>query len=127
MPAITQRIMFIVRWPRLSVTASIFTRRLAMTLWLCLVVLVLPATATWAAAARPAPVSVCADPDPPPWTYRVRDREGKSTPRFTGFSVDLLAPALARTGHDVRFIGNMPWARCLSMVEHGEIDFAMDA
>lgn len=96
-------------------------------LWASWALLVMLATASIAVSAQPGSVSVCADPDPPPWTYWVRDAEGKRSTRFVGFSVDMLDAAFTRIGHPVRFIGNLPWARCLLLVEHGDIDFAMDA
>ena len=79
------------------------------------------------AMAHSATVSVCADPDPPPWTYWIRDTQGQKTARFTGFSVDVFTAVFNKLGHEVRFIGDVPWARCLKMVENREVDFAMDA
>ncbi|TXH89312.1 MAG: amino acid ABC transporter substrate-binding protein [Rhodoferax sp.] len=73
------------------------------------------------------PVSVCADPDPPPWTYWVRDAQGNKGSTYTGFSVDVFSAVFRKLGREVRFIGDVPWSRCLKMVEAGEIDFAMDA
>ena len=78
-------------------------------------------------AAQAATVSVCADPDPPPWTYWVRDDQNKHGEAFVGFSVDTIRTAFSRLGTEVKFIGTLPWARCLKMVAAGEIDFAMDA
>ena len=72
-------------------------------------------------------VSICADPDPPPWTYWVRDSQDAKTNTFTGSSVDTFTIAFARLGTKIRFIGDLPWARCLQMVQEGKIDFAMDA
>ena len=72
------------------------------------------------------PVTVCADPDPPPWTYWVRDAHGQKTKVFVGASVDIVRAAFKRIGREVDFKGEFPWARCLSMVEGGQIDFAMD-
>jgi len=71
-------------------------------------------------------VKVCADPDPPPWTYWVRDEQGKPTDVFVGASVDIVKTAFERIGLQVEFKGQYPWARCLLMVENGEVDFAMD-
>lgn len=73
------------------------------------------------------PVSICADPDPPPWTYWVRDAKGEKTSAYTGFSVDLFGGVFKKLGREVRFVGDVPWSRCLKMVEAGEIDYAMDA
>lgn len=72
-------------------------------------------------------VSVCADPDPPPWTYWVRDAQGHKTRSYTGFSVDVFSAVFKKLGREVRFIGDVPWSRCLKMVEAGDIDYAMDA
>jgi polar amino acid transport system substrate-binding protein len=72
-------------------------------------------------------VTVCADPDPPPWTYWVRDSANAKTTSYIGFSVDTFTTAFKRIGHSVRFIGDLPWARCLLMVQEGKVDFAMDA
>jgi len=71
-------------------------------------------------------VSICADPDPPPWTYWMRDAQGKPTDVFVGASVDIVSAVFQRIGVKVDFRGQYPWARCLVMVERGEIDFAMD-
>ncbi|NVO05191.1 MAG: transporter substrate-binding domain-containing protein [Rhodoferax sp.] len=78
-------------------------------------------------AAEPQTYSVCADPDPPPWTYWKRDAEGRKGREFIGSSVDTLRAAFAAIGKTVEFHGEYPWARCLAMVEGGQIDFAMDA
>jgi ABC-type amino acid transport substrate-binding protein len=72
-------------------------------------------------------VSVCADPDPPPWTYWKRDASGQKGTEFVGSSVDTLRAAFAAIGKTVEFHGEYPWARCLTMVEAGQVDFAMDA
>jgi ABC-type amino acid transport substrate-binding protein len=72
-------------------------------------------------------ISVCADPDPPPWTYWKRDASGQKGSEFIGSSVDTLRAAFAAIGKSVEFHGEYPWARCLAMVETGQIDFAMDA
>ncbi len=72
-------------------------------------------------------VSICADPDPPPWTYWERDAENKPIKtKFIGFSVDILTAAFAKMNVSVKFIGNLPWARCLEMVKIKQVDFAMD-
>ncbi|QSI78623.1 substrate-binding periplasmic protein [Niveibacterium microcysteis] len=98
----------------------------ARTLILILLLLLhLPAIAIAAPAERV--IKVCADPDPPPWTYWVRDASGKKTDQFTGASVDLVRTIFNRLGVQVDFIGNVPWVRCLKLVETGEFDFAMDA
>lgn len=72
-------------------------------------------------------VSICADPDPPPWTYWVRDANNVKTTTYTGSSVETFGVAFKRLGHSVKFIGHLPWARCLLMVQEGRVDFAMDA
>lgn len=72
-------------------------------------------------------IKICADPDPPPWTYWIRDAQHQKTDRFTGSSVEVFTILFKRLGMPVTFIGNMPWARCLKMVQEGHIDFAMDA
>jgi len=71
--------------------------------------------------------SICADPDPPPWTYWLRDANNAKTTTYTGSSVETFSAAFKRLGHSVKFIGHLPWARCLLMVQEGQIDFAMDA
>jgi polar amino acid transport system substrate-binding protein len=71
-------------------------------------------------------VTICAEPDPPPWTYWVQDTQGKPTDVFVGASVDIVRSAFERIGLKVEFKGEYPWARCLKMVEGGEVDFAMD-
>ena len=73
------------------------------------------------------PLTVCADPDPPPFTYWKRDANGQKRAEFTGSSVDTLRAVFAHLGRAVEFNGEYPWARCLLMVETGQIDFAMDA
>lgn len=72
-------------------------------------------------------VSICADPDPPPWTYWVRDKQNNKTTTYIGSSVETFTRVFERLGHRVKFIGNLPWARCLMMVQMGKVDFAMDA
>lgn len=72
-------------------------------------------------------LTICADPGPAPWTYWVLDTNQQKTKRFTGSSVDTFRNVFSRLGLSVSFIGNLPWARCLKMVEEGKIDFAMDA
>lgn len=79
------------------------------------------------AQAQTQTISVCADPDPPPWTYWMRDADNKKTTVFVGSSVDTFKSVFERLGMSVSFIGNLPWARCLKMVQEGKIDFAMDA
>ena len=72
-------------------------------------------------------LTICADPGPPPWTYWVTDSKGKPTSEFKGSSVDLFRAVFSRLGYEVRFIGDMPWARCMHSVENRTVDFAMDA
>jgi polar amino acid transport system substrate-binding protein len=95
---------------------------------LCLLVfLVQTCIATSAFAMDTDRVKVCADPDPPPWTYWKRDASGQKSAEFVGFSVDVLNAAFGRIGKTVEFHGELPWSRCLVMVEEGQMDFAMDA
>lgn len=72
-------------------------------------------------------IRICADPDPPPWTYWVRDANNTKTASYVGFSVDTFTTVFGKLGHTVQFIGDVPWSRCLKMVQAGDIDFAMDA
>lgn len=72
-------------------------------------------------------IKICADPGPAPWTYWVVDAHQQKTNRFTGSSVDTFRTVFTRLGLPVSFVGDLPWARCLKMVEEGKIDFAMDA
>jgi len=89
---------------------------------LCFICLVL-----FSLVAQAREIKICADPDPPPWTYWIRDAQHQKTDRFTGSSVEVFTTLFNRMGMPVIFIGNMPWARCLKMVQEGHIDFAMDA
>ncbi len=98
---------------------------MAKALTLILALALLPTTAV--AAPADGVVKVCADPDPPPWTYWTRDASGKKTEAFTGASVDLVRTIFNRLGVRVDFTGNVPWVRCLKLVEAGEFDYAMDA
>lgn len=72
-------------------------------------------------------LSVCFEPEPAPWTYWVRDAHGNKTDQVAGFSVEFVRAAFMEAGHEVRFVSNLPWARCIRAVERGEIDFAMEA
>lgn len=73
------------------------------------------------------PITICADPDPPPWTYWKLDAHGKKTGEFIGSSVDIVRAVFNQLHREVKFIGDLPWKRCLYDVENGQIDFAMDA
>ncbi|WP_394778221.1 substrate-binding periplasmic protein [Undibacterium sp.] len=70
--------------------------------------------------------TICADAEPPPWAYWKRDAAGNKTKTITGSSVETVQTAFAMIGKAVQFDGNMPWKRCLMMVETGKVDFAMD-
>jgi polar amino acid transport system substrate-binding protein len=72
-------------------------------------------------------VSVCGKADVPPWSYWKRDANGKKTKELVGASVDTLKAVFARLGKAVEFRAEPSLARCLRMVESGDIDFAMDA
>ncbi len=89
---------------------------------LAFAVLLLGATAAWAQRQ----VTFCADPDPPPNTWE-RDAKGQKTGRLVGMAVDLARAAFANLGMTVTFIGDYPWARCVKLVEEGQIDFAAGA
>ena len=91
-----------------------------------LVALALMLVAPLVTAATGTSVSICADPDPPPWTYWVRDAKNQKTTVFVGTSVDILRAAFGKIGKTVEFKGEYPWARCLLLVEQGQVDFAMD-
>ena len=80
-----------------------------------------------ATAAEEPPVSICADADPPPSIYWQRDAAGKKTRELVGFEVDLMRAAFARLGRGVEFTGDLPWKRCMLMVQQGRYDFAMGA
>ncbi|MBV8503039.1 MAG: transporter substrate-binding domain-containing protein [Paucibacter sp.] len=68
--------------------------------------------------------TACADP--PQWTLMVQDSSGHVTLSSGTFSFDVLEAAMARMGRSVRFL-NMPWPRCMQLVEVGEVDFALGA
>jgi len=74
-----------------------------------------------------ASASVCFQPEIPPRGYFLRDRAGQKTAILTGASVDVLRTALSRIGLNVDFRVDLPWKRCLALVEAGSVDFAMDA
>ncbi|MBV8501380.1 MAG: transporter substrate-binding domain-containing protein [Paucibacter sp.] len=74
-----------------------------------------------------APISVCIQPGPPPWAYW-QDSASNATKRtLTGISVETVRAAFQQIGQSVDIRGDLPWARCMEMVEKGLIDFAMDA
>ncbi len=93
--------------------------------WLAAMLAAQAAGAVW--AAEEPPVSICADADPPPAIYWVRDAGGKKTRELAGFEVDLMRAAFAKLGRTVEFTGDLPWKRCLLMVEQGRFDYAMGA
>ncbi|WP_315979775.1 transporter substrate-binding domain-containing protein [Aliamphritea spongicola] len=43
-----------------------------------------------------------------------------------GITVDIMKAAAERAGFDISF-RNLPWQRCIVMVQRGEYDFALDA
>lgn len=76
-------------------------------------------------AAHAARLSFCSEPNEgPPWYYV--DKSG-ALPRAAGFTPDMLSAVFQRMGHEVHFRYDLPWKRCLQMVEQGEVDFAMNA
>ncbi|MBV8125748.1 MAG: transporter substrate-binding domain-containing protein [Burkholderiaceae bacterium] len=94
----------------------------------CSSLLALVAASSAAASPRGgATLSVCFEPEPAPWTFWVKDAQGNRTDKVAGFSVDFVRAALKEAGHEVKFVSNLPWARCVRAVERGEIDFAMEA
>jgi len=84
--------------------------------------------AACAAPAHAATYTLCAEPGPrSPWFQVERGPDGAPTGRLTGLSVELLQAAFARMGHEARIRADLPWSRCMAMVELGKIDFAFDA
>lgn len=79
-----------------------------------------------AQAASAQEVTVCLDPEPPPASYWVRDARWARTTQLTGFSVDLFREVFKQIGRPVRFVTDLPWARCLRSAAEGKVDFAMD-
>ena len=82
----------------------------------------------WCSAAENAPIRVCGDRDPLSMTLAPQPDPDKSKQaNLIGFSVDMIRAAFATMGKNVQFIDDLPWKRCLSEVQNGSIDFAMDA
>ncbi|HTD03395.1 substrate-binding periplasmic protein [Undibacterium sp.] len=94
--------------------------------FLCLLSLTSVSHATAVPPVSSETVSVCVDAEPPPWAYWKRDANGNKTRALIGSSVETVQAAFARIGKAVQFDGDMPWKRCLLMVEGGKVDFAMD-
>jgi polar amino acid transport system substrate-binding protein len=94
--------------------------------------LLLPCTTLWAQgtagdnSARP--LVFCAEPgDSSVWFRRAPPVNGKPSGETLGFSVDLLTTVFSRLGHRVLIRGDLPWSRCLSLVQAGDIDYAFGA
>ena len=82
--------------------------------------------ATRVHAAESASIRICGDHDPLSMTADPQSGSGKK-PQLIGFSYELIRAVFQTLGKNVTFIDGLPWKRCLSEVENGSIDFAMDA
>ena len=92
---------------------------------LAFVALLSAGSASWAGQN---PISLCAEATPTSLRFRM-DQRPDGTPGATaaGFSVDMLTSAFGKLGRRVVFTGNLPWSRCLRLVQAGEIDYAFGA
>jgi len=80
------------------------------------------------AQAADSAIRICGDRDPLSMTVDLKSESAKNKQaNLSGFSVDMMRAVFLSLGRRVEFIGNLPWKRCMSEVESGNIDFAMDA
>lgn len=70
-------------------------------------------------------IRICGDHDPLSMTADPKSPAGDK--QLIGFSFELIRTVFQTLGKKVTFIDGLPWKRCLSEVENGSIDFAMDA
>ncbi len=95
--------------------------------WHVLVMALAALFPTMGQAAESHSVSICFQPEIPPRAFYQRDAQGKKSEELVGASVDLLRTVFGRLGLVPKFNVQLPWKRCLALVEAGTIDFAMDA
>lgn len=69
------------------------------------------------------PMSVCVGVLPPP----KEDSAGTTHQAYGGWSLEVFALVFKRLSIDVKFVDDLPWARCLQSVATGQIDFALGA
>lgn len=74
------------------------------------------------------PLVFCAEPgDTSLWFRRAPPVDGKPSGQMLGFSPDMLTTAFKKMGRQVQMRGDLPWNRCLRLVQAGEVDYAFGA
>ncbi len=71
---------------------------------------------------------LCAEPGKASvWFRRATLANGQPSSQLVGFSVDMLTAAFQKMGQPMKIRGDLPWTRCLALVQSGEVDFAFGA
>lgn len=73
------------------------------------------------------PIRVCGDPNPVDWMTPEQRKDHYQTYRISGISIEIVKATFKVMGRSGTFIGSLPWNRCLSEVENGNVEFAMGA
>lgn len=68
-------------------------------------------------------VSVCVGALPPPKA----DATGTTHLPYAGWSLEVFALVFRRLNIEVKYVDDLPWARCLNSVAAGQVDFALGA